>query len=250
MVNDELQEEVVFSVSDIKDIIEDEEDVLDIDVSKNQDLLQFVKTEIKEKSMYIDDIDLTSTLISEIKEREKYLSENITRDGCITKIKGPSNILGEWFIKVTDRMLTRYNFRGYSDNYKDEFKSNAYLFFARYWWKFNPERVTQNWTTLPKKSDTTYIWINESTSETPQLYPYYTSNSGELVRWEKTLKSDTELKGGFSYFTILAWTAALNALKVLKENDQNRKHMAESLVRTSENDINTDFYTSTNFTEY
>lgn len=177
-------------------------------ITKDPELVNYIKSEIKEKANYIDDLELTRILIHEINIRNQKISNNEKPDG-------PSNQLGAWFIKVVDRMLTRGNFRGYSDNYKDEFKSNAYLFFARYWWKFDAKRVAGN---------------------------YIKNTSGE-----KVLKESIAYKGGFSYFTTLAWTASLGALKSLKESDASRQKMAEDKFKHSEDDITTEYYVGRNY---
>lgn len=173
-------------------------------ITKDPELVNYIKTEIKEKANYIDDLELTRILIHEINIRTQKVANNEKPDG-------PSNQLGAWFIKVVDRMLTRGNFRGYSDNYKDEFKSNAYLFFARYWWKFDAKRVAGNYIKGPSEG-------------------------------ERVLKESTTYKGGFSYFTTLAWTASLGALKALKETDSSRQKMAEDKFKHSEDDITTEYY--------
>lgn len=174
------------------------EEIIEELVSENTD-----QTKQKEKTqkIYIDDLELTRILIEESTNRI-----NLSLQDPSAKLPGPSNKLGEWFIKVTDHMLTRGNFRGYSDNYKDEFKSSAYLFFARYWWKFDASKVKQN-----------------------------TDKNGNF-------KDQQDLKGGFSFFTTLAWTGTLSALKTLKEADEFRKNIAESKTRDTEGDITTDFY--------
>lgn len=177
-------------------------------ITKDPELVNYIKSEIKEKANYIDDLELTRILIHEINIRNQKVANNEKPDG-------PSNQLGAWFIKVVDRMLTRGNFRGYSDNYKDEFKSNAYLFFARYWWKFDAKRVAGN---------------------------YIKNTSGE-----KVLKESITYKGGFSYFTTLAWTASLGALKSLKESDASRQKMAEDKFKHSEDDITTEYYVGRNY---
>ena len=184
--------------------IQDEENLEIVEITKDPELVNYIKSEIKEKANYIDDLELTRILIQEIALRTQKVSNN-------EKPNGPSNQLGAWFIKVVDRMLTRGNFRGYSDNYKDEFKSNAYLFFARYWWKFDAKRVAGN-----------YI--------------------KGITEGERVLKEESTLKGGFSYFTTLAWTASLGALKVLKEADSSRQKMAEDKFKHSAEDITTEFY--------
>lgn len=191
---------------------EDEDDIPVISTAKKDELLdKYIKTEFREKQVYIDDLHLTRVLIKEVLARKAFV-EDPKNEG--KKPAGPSNVLGEWFVKVTHRMLTRGNFRGYSDNYKDEFKSNAYLFFARYWWKFDATRVIGN----------------------------YTTKDGV-----KTLKPEEEFKGGFSYFTTLAWTATMGALKVLKEADNSRHTLADSKFRNSGDDINLEYYTGRNF---
>lgn len=177
-------------------------DVASDSVMKDPELVSYIKKEFKEKTMYIDDLDLTRILIQEIQNRQSLIEQGL-------KPVGPSNALGVWFVKVVDRMLTRGNFRGYSDNYKDEFKSNAYLFFARYWWKFDATRVIGN----------------------------YSVKDGV-----KTLKEPETFKGGFSYFTTLAWTATMGALKTLKENDISRQKIAEDKFKNSGDDIATEYY--------
>lgn len=175
-----------------------------------------MSSETKEAKNYIDDLELTRLLIEEINNRK-----NLIKSGS-EKLPGPSNQLGAWYIKVVDRLLTKHNFRGYSDNYKDEFKSSAYLFFARYWWKFDPSRVKGN-------IDKELLELAEIQEETEEI--------------ENSVPLKEELKGGFTFFTTLAWTGILAALKVLKLNDAFRKKMAELKTKTSESEINSDFYT-------
>jgi hypothetical protein len=57
------------------------------------------------------------------------------------KCNVPSNELGKYYIDVVDNLLKRNNFNNYT--YKDDFKSEAYYFFIRYWWKFRPEKVNK-----------------------------------------------------------------------------------------------------------
>lgn len=186
---------------------------------------------IKEKQVYINDLELTKILIKEINNR-KYIIEQ-TKE----KVPGPSNQLGEWFVKVTDHMLTRGNFRGYSDNYKDEFKSNAYLFFARYWWKFDPTRVAGNKIKPPKDA------------ELKSDGKYYISENNTEIEWKQLYKPESEWKGGFTFFTTLAWTGTLGALKTLKEADNFKQKMAEDMTKTSKIDTMTEYYVDRSYVE-
>jgi hypothetical protein len=191
------------------------------------------------KQLYIEDSELTRLLLSEISNR-KTISETAEIG---TKLPGPSNQLGEWFIKVTHRMLTRGNFRNYSDNYKDEFKSDAYLFFARYWWKFDPRKVAQNLILLP---NTTVV---KNKKQKMTTYYWQETKDAEKIEYVPELKPSEQLLGGFSYFTTLAWTGTLGALSSLKKADEFRQNIAENMMKDSRSNTTLDYFNDRHFSD-
>jgi len=82
---------------------------------------------------YIDDKELTKLLMKEIQER---------KDG---KRKGPSNELTEKFLLIYNKILTRNNFSGYTNAWKNEFYDKATMKFMRNWYKFNPKKIQANY---------------------------------------------------------------------------------------------------------
>lgn len=227
--------------SDIDEIISEflEETLDTIDTI---DTVEPIKKLSNKRQNYIDDLEMTALLVKEAKERQ--LFENTKPENV--KSLGPSNMLGEWFIKITERMLSRGNFRNYSDNYKDEMRSDAYLFFARYWWKFNPEKVTQNWTLPPKDA----IWENVYDTEGVIVSKNIFVNENDVkVPWHSKMKPEEEWKGGFSFFTTLAWSGAIGALKIRKKEDEQRQKIAEDMAKNSRDSTSTEYYIDRHFTE-
>jgi len=134
--------------------------------------LQREKTEEEKQKFYIDDYALTKLLL---KEQEEY------KNGLRTK---SSEELAKNFITVLEHVLTARNFSGYSKNYKDEFRSKAYLLFVKHWHKFDPAKARLN----------------------------YYQKDGELFYKENV----DELRGGFGWFSLFARTAALDEIKRFK----------------------------------
>jgi hypothetical protein len=165
---------------------------------------EITKQDKQKKLHYIDDVELTALLMKEIHSRSLFMVNNPDK-----KPPGASNALGEWYIRVVDRLLTRGNFRGYSENYKMEFRSSAYLFFARYWYKFDSTRVQSN-----------------------------------------QRENSTEIKGGFSYFTTLAWTSILGTLKDMNLDYKNSSDMVDNVTKTSSSDAITEYYTGRNYVNF
>jgi hypothetical protein len=220
-------------------------DLLDKEIEIDEDefeeeLESFVKKQPKqEKQLYIDDKELTELLIKELTARKAIA--DVAEVGA--KLPGPSELLGEWFVKVTHRMLTRGNFRNYSDNYKDEFKSDAYLFFARYWWKFDPRKVAQNLILLPN----TTIVVNKK--QKTKTFFWSETKESEKIEYVPDMKDAELLLGGFSYFTTLAWTGTLGALSTLKKADEFRQNLAENMMNDSRNNTTLDYFNDRHFSD-
>ena len=141
------------------------------------------KTEEEKKKFYIDDYALTKQLM---KEQQDF------KDGLI---KTSSNELASQFIVVLEHVLTKHNFSGYSKNYKDEFRSKAYMLFVKHWHKFDPTRARLN----------------------------YFQKDGELF-----LKEDkNEWRGGFGWFSLFSQTAAVDEIKRFKRHREKLKEIVD-----------------------
>lgn len=125
-------------------------------IEKKQEVLSFLeKNKEKNKEENIFDVLMKKTQeeLDNLDPSEETRIQLTTYDNkpkintAYTSVKrkrvkfGPGEELGEFFILIVDRMLTKSNWSGYSDNYMDEFKSSAYWFFSRYWMKFNILKV-------------------------------------------------------------------------------------------------------------
>lgn len=118
-----------------------------------------------------------------------------------------SEKLASYFMLIEERILSKGNWRGYTNEYKNELRSMGSLFFARYWWKYNPLRVNKN----------------------------------KLEENHNYNEDDDVLYGAFTYFTNLISSAFLGGIsdinkskKLLKEKDSKIEH--------SEDDINSIIY--------
>lgn len=134
-------------------------------------------------NFYCDDYALTALLL---KEQEEF------RNGERTSA---SDEIGTYFLTIREHVLTKRNFSGYSQNYKDEFRSKANELFAKHWHKFDPIRARKN----------------------------YTQKDGELF-----LKEDkTEWRGGFGWFSLFCRTAAIDEIKRLNKIRQKNQAIIE-----------------------
>ena len=130
------------------------------------------RTEAEKKKFYIDDYALTKQLMKEQKDFKEGL------------IKTSSNDLAKQFIIVLEHVLTKHNFSGYSKNYKDEFRSKAYMLYVKHWHKFDPAKARLN----------------------------YYQKDGELFFKEDV----SELRGGFGWFSLFSSTASIDEIKRFK----------------------------------
>jgi hypothetical protein len=84
--------------------------------------------------------------------------------------------------------LTKSNVVGYTNHYKDEFRSKAYELFVKHWHKFDPSRARLNFYQKGK-----------------QLY----------------LKEDkSQWRGGFGWFSLFCRTAVIDELNRFKKRKQ------------------------------
>lgn len=142
------------------------------------------KTADEKKKFYIDDYQLTKDLLREQKEFKEGLR------------KSSSNELAKQFITVLEHVLTKHNFSGYSKNYKDEFRSKAYMLFVKHWHKFDPAKARLN----------------------------YYQKDGELF-----FKEDVaELRGGFGWFSLFSQTASIDEIKRFKRIREKLKEIVDS----------------------
>jgi hypothetical protein len=132
---------------------------------------------------YIDDKELTKKLLLEI---ENYKSG---------KQKTASNDLAVCSLRILERILSRRNFKNYTDDYKDEFRSKAHFLFAKYWHRYEPEKVRKN------------FYVKDGI---------------------KYLKDKSEWQGAFSWFTLLSWTACTDEIKRLNKLKEKRKELFET----------------------
>jgi len=144
----------------------------------------------KDKNFYMDDLELTKMLLEEQKE---FLEG---------KRKSASNDLAKKFITVLEHYLTKHNVSGYSKNYKDEFRSKAYILFVKHWFKFDPKKARLN----------------------------YYQKDGELY-----YKEEEELKGGFGWFSLFSSTASIDEIKRLKKIRENLKALVDEKNAALEN---------------
>jgi len=148
------------------------------------DNLAIEKTAEQKKKFYIDDLELTQQLM---KEQKEYLAGDR---------KTSSNDLASKFIIVLEHVLTKYNFSGYSKNYKDEFRSKAYILFVKHWFKFKPEKTRLN----------------------------YYQKDGELY-----FKEDPkEYRGAFGLFSLFSSTGAIDEIKRFKRQREKIKEILDA----------------------
>jgi hypothetical protein len=146
--------------------------------------LAIEKTSEQKKKFYIDDLALTQQLM---KEKEEYLAG---------ERKTSSEDLARQFIIVLEHVLTKHNFSGYSKNYKDEFRSKAYMLFVKHWFKFKPEKTRLN----------------------------YYQKDGELY-----FKEDpTEYRGAFGLFSLFSSTASIDEIKRFKRQREKLKEIVDN----------------------
>jgi len=128
----------------------------------------------------------------EVQERNCALVINYNKELTFKKLDLKyisSNKLAEYFLHIESSILKKFNWRNYTQAYKDELTSSANTFFIRYWWKFNPTRMALNYNT---------------------------------IKGEKILKPEQEFKGAFLYFTSLAYSGNLAGIKFLNKSKQSR----------------------------
>jgi len=130
------------------------------------------KTPDEKSKFYIDDYALTKLLLKEQKDYKEGL------------VKTSSNELAKQFITILEHVLTKHNFSNYSKNYKDEFRSKAYMLFVKHWHKFDPLKARLN----------------------------YYQKDGELFYKEDI----NEIRGGFGWFSLFSSTAAIDEIKKFK----------------------------------
>lgn len=149
------------------------------------------KTKEEKKKFYIDDFALTKQLLKEQKD---------FKDGLV---KTSSNDLAQQFIIVLEHVLTKHNFSGYSKNYKDEFRSKAYMLYVKHWHKFDPTKARLN----------------------------YYQKDGELFYKEDV----SELRGGFGWFSLFSSTASIDEIKRFKRIRENLKEIVDEKNAALEN---------------
>lgn len=157
------------------------------------------KDEKEGNADYIDDLVLTKLLLTEMQE---------FKDG---ERKSASNELAGHFLHILDRIMKRANFKGYSDEYKDEFRSKAQILFVKHWYKFKPESIQKNW---------------------------YTKNK------VKHFKEEAEWKGAFTWFSLMSWTGCTDEIKRLNKISEKRKKLIEEENQNLRN------YESYNYNQY
>lgn len=162
-------------------------------------LSRISKSDKKANSDYIDDLVLTKLLLKEIKE-----FKNGER-------KSASNELASHFLLILARIMKRGNFKGYSPEYKDEFRSKAQILFVKHWHKFKPKSIQKNW---------------------------YTKNK------VKYFKDESEWKGAFTWFSLMSWTGCTDEIKRLNKISEKRKKLIEEENKELVN------YESYNYNQY
>ncbi len=155
------------------------------------DRIAIEKTEEQKKKFYIDDFALTKQLM---REQQEFLNGDR---------KSSSNELASQFITVLEHVLTKHNFSGYSKNYKDEFRSKAYMLFVKHWHKFDPKKARLN----------------------------YYQKDGELFYKEDV----TELRGGFGWFSLFSSTASIDEIKRFKRIREKNQVIIDSKNADLEN---------------
>jgi len=137
----------------------------------------------KEANFYCDDYALTAMILKEQKD---------FREG---KVRSASNELAKEFMTIREHVLKKRNFSGYSQNYKDEFRSKASELFVKHWHKFDATRARKN----------------------------YTQKDGELYYKEDV----SELRGAFGWFSLFCKTAAIDEIKRFKKGRENVKKIID-----------------------
>jgi hypothetical protein len=163
------------------------------DIPDNVKLNELPREKSKEEQnkFYVDDYELTKLLLKEQKEFHEGLR------------KTSSNELAKQFITILEHVLTKHNFSGYSKNYKDEFRSKAYMLFVKHWHKFKPEKARLN----------------------------YYQKDGELF-----FKEDVnELRGAFGWFSLFSSTASIDEIKRFKRIRENNQKIIDGKNSDLEN---------------
>jgi len=112
----------------------------------------------KEKVDYMDDYVLTKQLI---KEAEEFKNGERTR---------PSEDLAASFLTVFEHFISSWKYYRYTDDRKQDYRSQSSYLFIKNWYKFDPTKVQKNW----KQKDK-----------------------------QKYLVEESEYRGAFSFFTMI-----------------------------------------------
>jgi len=175
---------------------------------------------------YIDDVEITRVLL-----RDKETPNGLDEDG---KPKPPkaSEELGEMYLMMIEKILSRGNFRGYTEEYKNEMRGMAHIFFARYWWKFSPEKVQFN---VLFNDSVKSFKLHEGISDDIEVF------FKDLPDEYKILKPREEWKGVFSFFSTLIFSAFLGGLKNLNKS---KPYIEDAKQRTdsASEDIASEYY--------
>jgi len=145
------------------------------------------------KNFYIDDKKLTATLLKEIEEYKQ------------GKRKGASEELGEAFLKIFNKIMTKQSYRNYSDDWKNDFLSKASYLFARHWHKFNPYKQQKN---------------------------YFQRNN------KKYLKDEKDFEGALNWFSLFCFTAIHDIIRERKKEKEEKENMCSLYDRELKRQLN------------
>lgn len=150
-----------------------------------------------------------------------------------------SERLAEYYMLMQERVLSRSNWRNYTPEYKNELRSMGSLFFTRYWWKFDYTRVAANWAVVYELDESGKILRDLSIPE---------SEDNKVVK-SRTLKERGLLKGTFSYFTNLIFSANLGGISDINKSKKGLENSDHVHINSSDDAINS-LYTNRDFSEY
>jgi len=225
------------------------------------------KEEIEKEKHYFDDVKVTKTLMRDIKNGK--ISEE----------------LGEIFMKIQEKILTKPNFSGYYGGIRENMISNGVFVFLKNWSKFKPYRVKNNYVKQGEikvtkdsihKGKVIYVDKNlkkydmiEIMNKTYTVYSSEKYKNGYKIHLFNKLKCDIpeNIKGFYYYpkfkiihknnedefegeikggFTLLSMFAFTAAKNEITANKKNNDKIKEHLDSINHNVIDNLYYDSNN----